>query len=293
MSFPLSGKPNMLPTMSSTGVIPDCRLVNGSTGDPLLFIDYPGKNNALLFDAGELCNLETQRLADLEAVFITHHHMDHFVGFDRLLRANLDSDKVVHIFGPVGTINKIYQRITSYEIQFFPFQKVVFRVHEIVGKKLRWANLECARHFPEPDPREVRWKAPLVFENASLQVEAVPVDHTAPCLAYALVEKSGTRIAYVTDTLWSAKSKPGLVKLARRADRLYCDSFYDLADKKSAVTHKHMTATHAAQLARLAKVQELVLIHFSTRYRGHYEDLVEEARAIFPNVKAEFTDPPI
>ena len=276
--------------MPSTGAIPDCRLVNGSTGDPLLFIDYPGKNNALLFDAGELCNLDTQKMADLEALFITHNHMDHFVGFDRILRANLDSDKVVHIFGPVGTIKRIYQRINSYEIQFFPFQKVIFKVHEIVGRKLRWANLECVRRFPEPRVMETRWKSPLIFENPNLQVEAVSVDHTVPCLSYALVEKNGVRVAYVTDTLWSAKSRPGLVKLAARASRLYCDSFYALADKKSAVLYKHMTATHAAQLARQAKVQELVLMHFSTRYRDRYQDLVDEARAIFPNARAEFGD---
>src|SRR5260370_24998887 len=146
----------MLPRMRSTGTISDCRLVNGSTGDPLLYIDYPGKNNALLVDAGELFNLQSKHLPGLEAIFITHHHIDHFVGFDRILRANLDSDKVVHVFGPVGTIAKIYQRITSYAIQFSPFQKVVFKVHEILEKRLRWAFLECARRFPEPVPKETR-----------------------------------------------------------------------------------------------------------------------------------------
>ena len=279
----------MLPFMPSTGTIPECRLVNGSTGDPLLFIDYPGKNNALLFDSGELCRLEPERLADLEAVFITHHHMDHFVGFDRILRANLDSDKVVHIFGPEGTIARIYQRITSYAIPFFPFQKVVFKVHEVLEKRLRWTFLDCARHFPEPVLEESRWKGPLIFENPERMVEAVHVDHTVPCLAYALVEKkTGVRLAYITDTLWSVKVRPRLVKLATRANRLFCDSYYALADKKSAATHKHMTATHAAQLARQAKVQELILMHFSTRYRDHYQALVDEARAIFPNVSAEW-----
>jgi ribonuclease BN (tRNA processing enzyme) len=273
--------------------IPECRLINGSTGDPILYVTFPGKNKALLFDAGELCRLEPERLADLQAVFITHHHMDHFVGFDRILRANLDSDKVVHIFGPEGTIAKIYQRITSYAIQFFPFQKVIFKVHEVLEKRLRWAFLECARHFPEPVVEETRWKGPMVFDNPDLKVEAVHVDHTVPCLAYALVEKkTGWRLAYVTDTLWSLKVRPRLVKLAKGANRLFCDSYYVLADKKSAATHKHMTATHAAQLARQANVQELMLMHFSTRYRDNYQALVDEARAIFPNVSAEFSREP-
>jgi ribonuclease Z len=48
-----------------------------------------------------------------------------------------------------------------------------------------------------------------------------------------------------------------------------------------------MTATQAAEFAREAEVEELVLIHFASRYRGRYEALVEEARAIFPNTIAE------
>ncbi len=67
-------------------VISEIRLVNGSTGDPVLFIDYPGKDDAFLFDAGENGRLDPQRLGDLQALFLTHHHIDHFVGFDRILR---------------------------------------------------------------------------------------------------------------------------------------------------------------------------------------------------------------
>ena len=39
--------------MTGSRTFPELRLVNGSTGDPVLFIDYPGKDDALLFDAGE------------------------------------------------------------------------------------------------------------------------------------------------------------------------------------------------------------------------------------------------
>src|SRR5262245_47409945 len=169
----------------------DIHLVNRSTGDPALYIDYPGKNNALLFDAGELASLTTAQLADLEAVFITHHHMDHFVGFDRILRTNIDCDKTLHVFGPINTIERIYQRITAYEIQFFPFQKIVFRVCEVLEDRLRWAALECVKQFPPPRVEEAAWTGPVIFENADLQVEAVHVEHTVPCLAFAMVEKTG------------------------------------------------------------------------------------------------------
>jgi ribonuclease Z len=333
--------------MSSVRAFSELRLVNGSTGDPVLFIDYPGKDDAFLFDAGEIGGLDMKRLGDLEAVFITHHHIDHFVGFDRIVRANLDRDKTLHVFGPEGTIAKVYDRIKSYEFMYFPFQQIVVDVHEILPGTERSARLECKRRFPRPEVAEKDWSGPIIYENADLVVEAAPTDHTVAGLAYALVEKGGyhpdpakladgvlkagpwvsqaltllradaspdtvleieggrfrlgvlteqyfstsrgARVAYVTDTAWSDAVKPGLLRLANRAYRLYCDSYYSVAQASRAAQFRHMTATYAAELARQAKVEQLILMHFAPRYEGRYETLVEEARAIFPRVSADLS----
>jgi ribonuclease Z len=323
-------------------------LVNGSTGDPLLFIDYPGKDDALLFDAGDLGGLPLRRLADLEAVFISHHHIDHFVGFDRILRANLDSSKTLHVFGPQDTIRRLYARITSYEHAYFPFMKLVLEVREVLPGRLRCAVLECARRFPEPEIAETEWAGPVVYETADLQVEAAFADHTVPCLAFALVEKPGShpdagrlaagllrpgpwvaqaqallragaapdtvldidggrftlgqlanqffavsrgaRVAYVTDTAWSEQARPGLLRLARRAQRLYCDAYYSRAQARQAAQYRHMTAADAAEFASLARVDELILMHFGPRYAGRYGELLDEARAIFPRASADLRE---
>ena len=321
------------------------RLVNGSTGDPALFIDYPGRDDALLFDAGENAALGPDRLGDLGAVFLTHHHVDHFIGFDRIVRANLDRDKALHVYGPEGTIRKVYDRIKSYEYPFFPFQKIVLVVHEVLPGRLRSAPLECSRRFPRPVIEEVERGGPAVYETDDLIVEAEHVDHTVPCLAFSLVEKASIapdtdrlsvgplrpgpwvgrahkllragappetpvsiggephrlgalrdtyfsespwrRIAYVTDTAWSEAVRPALVRLARGARRLYCDAFYAHEQLPQAEKYRHMTATQAAEFAREADVEELILIHFAARYEGKYEALVDEARAVFPRVSAE------
>src|SRR6516165_6556623 len=123
--------------MRGLGAPWELRLVNGSTGDPVLYADAPGRDNAILIDSGDNAALGNDRLGDLEAVFITHHHVDHFIGFDRIVRANLDRDKALHVFGPTGTIGKIYNRIKSYEYPFFPFQKIVLEAHEVLPGCLR------------------------------------------------------------------------------------------------------------------------------------------------------------
>ena len=324
----------------------DLRLINGSTGDPVLYVDSPGTNNALLFDAGDNSRLELERLADLNAVFITHHPVDHFIGLDRIVRANIDADKTLCICGPAGTIRKVYDRIRSYEYQFFPFQKIVLRVEEIGDGTIRTAHLECTRRFPEPEIAERAWSpGAAVFQNDEVLVEATPVDHVVPCLAYALVQRPGfhviperldagllrpgpwigrlvawansgaadstldiqggrfsqsalaeqylrksrgTRIAFVTDTRWNDISRPGLLRLASGAQRLYCDAFYAEPQARQAEKYGHMTAPQTADFALQADVAELVLMHFSGRYAGNYQSIIDEARAVFPRTSAEF-----
>jgi ribonuclease Z len=170
------------------------RLVNGSTGDPLLYVDYPDADDAILFDAGDNGALSMERLADLTAVFITHHHVDHFIGLDRIVRANIDSDKRLAIHGPPGTIQKVYDRIRSYEYQYFPFQKIVLDLVDIGPDTLTRARLECTRKFPPPEPKVEPRTGREVYANHLCSVEGVFVDHTVPCLAYALVEKPGWHI---------------------------------------------------------------------------------------------------
>ena len=166
-------------------------LVNGSTGDPCLHVDYPGKNDAILFDAGDNACLPFEKLRDLDAVCLTHFHIDHFVGFDRILRANLDSDKTLTVIGPPETIRKVHGRLKSYEIPHFPFQQVVLDVREVHAKRIRRALMECSKRFPEPTVEEESWRGPTVFEGKEVTVEACHVHHTVPCLAFAMLERPG------------------------------------------------------------------------------------------------------
>ncbi len=324
-------------------------LVNGSLGDPALYIDYPGLDNAILFDAGDIARLSVKQLSDLLAVFVTHHHVDHFLGLDRIVRANLDRDKTLLVFGPQGTIRKVYDRIKSYEYQYFPFQKILLKVHDLLPGAMHHAMLDYRQKFPEPTIHQEAWHGPVVYENADWRIEAVAVEHTVHCYAYALIEKTGyhpdpaklaagvlrpgpwieqalrmlreglapeteltiqggrfsletlgqhyfvtsqgAKVAYVTDTEWNERTRGSLVPLCRGAWRLYCDSYYATAQAKAAAKHKHMTASHAAELAQAAKVDQLVLMHFGNRYAGRYDLLWKEAQAVFAKTTAELPGP--
>lgn len=331
--------------MARSRLFAELQLVNGSTGDPVLLMDYPDRDDALLLDAGDNSALSLDQLADLQAVFITHHHVDHFIGLDRIVRANIDADKTVSIIGPTGTIQKVYDRIRSYEYQFFPFQKIVLNVTDVTSDTIQWATLDCGRRFAQPEVLQKPRTGSVIFETETVAVEACDADHTVPCLSYAVTEKpgyyldphalavgslkpglwigdvltllragppgerslkidggifqvkdlttryfkqsAGARLVFITDTMMSPAARPNLLKLAHRATRLYCDSFYLDAQKTSAEKHHHSTARQAAEFALEADVDELVLIHFAGRYKGRYDRLVDEARSVFPGAKAE------
>jgi len=82
------------------------RLINDPFSDPGLFIPVVFERRALIFDLGELSNLSARDLLKVSHVFVTHTHMDHFIGFDTLLRLLLGRDKEIHMFGPSSCNSK-------------------------------------------------------------------------------------------------------------------------------------------------------------------------------------------
>jgi len=76
-------------------------LVNGRSGDPALYVEMLFENRAVLFDLGDISNLSPRKIQRLEHVFVSHAHIDHFIGFDRLLRLLVGREKTIKLYGPM------------------------------------------------------------------------------------------------------------------------------------------------------------------------------------------------
>lgn len=84
--------------------------------------------------------------------------------------------------------------------------------------------------------------------------------------------------AYCSDTAFH----PDIVEYIKGADLLYHEATFSENDESLAAETRHSTSIHAAKIAAMAEVGQLIIGHFSSRYKN-INELVEQAKKIFPN----------
>ena len=91
-------------------------LVNGRSGDPALYIETLFEKRAIMFDLGDISPLSPRKIQRLEHVFVSHAHIDHFIGFDRPLRVLVGREKTIRLYGPSGFIEQVQHKLLAYPI---------------------------------------------------------------------------------------------------------------------------------------------------------------------------------
>ena len=167
------------------------RLVNGPFDDPGLFISFIFENRAILFDLGDIYPLSARDVLKVSHVFVTHTHMDHFAGFDRLLRLLLGRDKSLYLYGPEGFIKNVEGKLSGYTWNLVNHYQNSFIIHvtEVTEKKLITRAYECKNRFiPAKEAETTPFKG-VLLEEPWLSVHAKILDHKIPCLGFTIKEK--------------------------------------------------------------------------------------------------------
>lgn len=172
------------------------RLINDPFSDPGLFVPFVFERRALLFDLGDLSNLSARDLLKVSHVFVTHTHMDHFIGFDTLLRLLLGRDKEIYLFGPSPFFQKVEAKLGGYTWNLIENYENILSINvtEITGGKGFVQRYESRNRFRHAEaPQEFTFDGNLLSEP-SFSVDAALFDHKVDCLGLALKENFSINI---------------------------------------------------------------------------------------------------
>jgi ribonuclease Z len=166
------------------------RLIHGPFGDPGLYVAWMHRGRAILFDLPDLSPLPTGDLLKVSHAFVSHTHMDHFIGLDSLVRLTLGRKRTLRLFGPSPILEQTASRLRSYTWNLVGgyAERLLVVVTQIRGSLMERAFLDCREEFRDKGLREVVPFNGILWEEPGMRVRAVVLDHKVPSLAFSLEE---------------------------------------------------------------------------------------------------------
>ncbi len=273
--------------LGTAGSVPSAR-----RGLPAVLVRRGG--DRLLFDCGEGTQRQLLRsvgLVDLDTVFISHFHADHWLGLPGMLKsfALRERSEPLTVYGPsglrelMGAMRVVYGRL-PYELEIVelePAQTVAREGFLIAAVPVRHKAESCLGYALVEEPRPGHLDARLAQElgvspgpdfGRLQRGETVAGVRPEQVMGAA---REGRKIVISGDTA----PCEALALAAHQADVLVHDATFADDEGDRARQTLHSTARQAAELARDAEVRLLALTHVSSRYAGG--ELRDQARAMF------------
>ena len=185
------------------------RLVNGPFEDPVLFIPFQFERRALIFDLGDISRLAPRDLLKISHAFVTHTHMDHFIGFDHLLRCLLGRETDLSLYGPAGFIANVEGKLAGYSWDLVDPLSCGLRLHlhEVHPDRLLRRTYVGGERFAADGDAAARPFAGQLHTEPAFEVSAAVLQHSSPCLGLALKERF--HVSILTSGLETLGLQPG------------------------------------------------------------------------------------
>jgi ribonuclease Z len=255
----------------------------------------------LLFDCGEGTQRQLLRsdvgLIDLEEIFLTHYHADHYLGLPGMLKtfALRGREVPLTLYGPSGLRDLLAALRRVFGTLTYPVEAIEIGP----GDELSRTDYAIRPFAVDHGPQALGYLLaeavrPGRFDVATADALGVPAGRERGALqrGEAVTLASGTTIR--PDEVLGAERPARSVVLtgdtapcatvvaaAEGADLLVHEATFCADELQRARETGHSTAGQAALVAREAGVKMMALTHVSSRYFGR--EVGDEARQLFPN----------
>ena len=270
------------------------RLVNGPFEDPSLFIPFLYEKRAVIFDLGDIFSLSARDILKINHIFITHTHMDHFIGFDRLLRLVLGRDQDLYMYGPENFIRNVEGKLAGYSWNLVKnyTNRLALHVTEVREDHLVTKDYICQNEF---NPGSTAVKQPFngtLYKEPSFSIYTRILDHSIPCLGFTLKERFHVNIMKDALAELGLETGPWLTEFKQALfNNQHPDSAFEVTyDKKQ---HKKTFALGdlAKQIALITpgqKISYVADVVFSESNIKKIFELVKESDHLF--IEASFLE---
>lgn len=263
-----------------------------------------------LIDCGEgtqvLLRKAKVKFTHIKHIFISHLHGDHFYGLPGLISTFrlLGREAPLHIYGPVGIreavtlLLKLSDSWTNYPLHFHElsekepvclFSDGEMEVHTIPLKHRVYTNGFLFRETPKErkiNPEAVKKLRIDQSQMRNLKQGKDVVNTDGESISNTQLThdpKPSKAYAFCSDTAYH----PEMTRQIQGVDVLYHEATFLDDNLELAKKTDHSTAKQAAQIAKDANVNCLILGHYSSRYKN-LELFQTEAAEIFPNVELAY-----
>jgi ribonuclease Z len=264
------------------------------------------KNQVFLIDCAEGTQVQLRKskvkFSKINHIFISHLHGDHFYGLIGLISTFMLLNRLndLHVYGPKGIKEIILLQLrasgsyTGYNLYFHELEskesETIFEDEKVIVKTIplqhriytngflfqeknteRKINIEAVERYNIDKVyfNKIKYGGDITLEDGRI----------IPNAELSFDPQIAKSYAYCSDTMYNESILP----IIENADYLYHESTFLESEAHLSERTMHSTAKQAATIAIKAKVKNLILGHYSTRY-GNIQLFKEEAETIFPNV---------
>jgi len=233
-----------------------------------------------MFDLGDIRKLSHRDILKITHVFVSHTHMDHFIGFDHLLRLLLGRKKELWLYGPDGFLKNLEGKFAAYTwnlVNSYDHHLIIHATeirHDCHIRK----TYHCAQKFNAIGPEKIQNVSRIIWEEPAFKIKTAILDHDTPCLGFCLkerfhinIKKTGLNKLGLPTGSWLADFKNALYNQEKSKQ-----SFFQLPSHGN-ISSKIMSLEELAKAIAVITAGQKIVYITDTSYKN-VKEIIELAR---------------